>query len=247
LVSCSLKTAENSAPGNNDWKHDSTTHFTLHAQKEVRSKDSLQVIGQKLEQIQKELLITLKETKWLKLKVYFLKDRETLTSYTNFPANGYTDTEKGIIYFVDKAPFHLALRHEMMHALSWRLWGVPKGHWLSEGIAVFASGHCGGYSLHTLASAINGQNRLVSFKTLEDDFDFRSPEPSLQSASLVKYIYDNYGVAALKSLWQKGWQDAINSTGMPASVLEEKWKDHISQKKYKAVVDWNKIKESGCE
>lgn len=47
------------------------------------------------------------------LEFYFLKDRETLTSYTGFPANGYTNTEKGIIYFVDNEPFNLAFRHEL--------------------------------------------------------------------------------------------------------------------------------------
>ncbi|HZH66647.1 MAG TPA: hypothetical protein VEY10_17280 [Flavisolibacter sp.] len=248
LLSCSLNTAEKKVATNDtDWTHDSTAHFKLHAQKEVRSKDSLKALGTRLEVIQQQLLAIMKETKAISLEVYFLKDRETLTSYTGFPANGYTDATKGIIYFVDKAPFHLSLRHEMMHALSWRLWGNPKGYWLSEGNAVFASGNCAGYDLHILAHQISKQNKMVPFQTLVDDFDFRALEPSLQSASLVKYIYDTYGIAALKAFWQKGLQESINIIGIPAPVLEKNWRDYIDQEKYEVPIDWNKIKESGCE
>jgi len=248
LIGCFYQVHEKTLSSTADnWKYDSTTHFKLRAQKGVRSQDSLQVIGEKLEIIQHELLSILKESELQYLEVYFLKDRETLTSYTGFPANGYTNTEKGIIYFVDKELFHLALRHESMHALSWRLWGIPKGLWLSEGIAVFASRNCAGYDLHSLAHAIRKQNKIVSFKSLTDTFDFRSLEPSLQSASFVLFIYDTYGVAALKKFWQNGLQDANNIISISATELEKKWREYIDQEKYEADINWDKIKRSGCE
>jgi hypothetical protein len=143
--------------------------------------------------------------------------------------------------------YYLALRHELMHALSWRLWGNPKGFWLSEGIAVFASGSCAGYNLHTLAHNISKQSKIVSFQSLTDTFDFASLEPSLQSASMIQYIFDNYGVAALKKIWQNGLKNTSNTIGISASDLEHKWRKHIDQEKFEATINWDKIKQSGCE
>lgn len=248
LLFCGCNQAAKTLPPKTGaWSHDSTTHFTLHAQKGVRSEKNLAAIGKQLEQIQSELLRLLNEGTPRRLQVYFLKDRETLTSYTGFPANGYTDTEKGVLYFVDKAPFHLAFRHEMMHALSWRLWGRPQGYWLSEGIAVFAAGNCGGYSLHALAGAIQQKGKLVPFENLTDTFDFKAIEPSLQGASMVKYLYDRYGVAALKSIWKTGWQGVKPVTGVSPAELQRRWLAFIGQPEYRTSVNWNNIAASGCE
>ncbi|HEX2607491.1 MAG TPA: hypothetical protein VHK91_08930 [Flavisolibacter sp.] len=229
------------------WKRDSTVHFQMQAQSMVRSATKLSAVGQQLEVILKEELAFLKEDQAPFLQVYFLKDRETLTSYTGFPANGYTDTEKGILYFVDKEPFHLALRHELMHALSWRFWGPPKGYWLSEGIAVTASRTCGGYSVHELSHAIQQQGKIVPFQTLADTFDFRALEPSLQSASLVTYIHERFGIAALKGFWQQGLGASEKITGISSQDLERQWLDYIRQDRFQKKVNWKGIRESGCE
>jgi hypothetical protein len=248
LFSCFFQEQDKKVlPGGAGWKHHATGYFSLHAQAGVRSEDSLRVIGKKIETIQHELLALLQEQEAQNLEVYFLKDRETLTSYTGFPAKGYTNTNKGIIYFVDKDPFHLAFRHELMHALTWRLWGPPKGYWLSEGIAVFASRKCAGYGLHTLANAISRQNKVVAFQNLTDAFDFQSPEPSFQSASLVQYIYDNYGITALKAFWQNGLKNAATIIGLSPSKLEKRWKEFVDQEKFKADINWGVIKANGCE
>ena len=200
-----------------------------------------------MEGIQQELLTKLNETERQTLVVYFLKDRETLTSYTGFPANGYTDTNKGIIYFVDKDPFHLPLRHETMHALSWRLWGTPNSYWLSEGLAVYASGGCGTYNLHALAQAIKKQGKLISFKSLGENFDFSALEPSLQAASMVKFIYENYGVVALKHIWKNGVRNTAPGLNISAEELERRWRAHIEQAQFDIDVSLKNIKAYGCE
>ena len=245
LSGCSSN--QSSSNDTEQWTKDSTVHFVLTAQKGVRSEKELHRIGVQLEQIQKDLLRLLHERAPQRLQFYFLKDRETLTSYTGYPAKGFTDTQKGIIYFVDKAPFHLALKHETMHALSWRLWGTPHGYWLSEGIAVFASGNCGGYSLHELANAIERKGKFVSFDKLTDTFDFKSVEPSLQAASLVQFIYDTYGAEKLKSIWKAGLKNTQKVLNITPDDLQKKWMAHIKQPQFEKVIDWNAIRKSGCE
>ena len=246
LASCSWKNDGAHKAGAEGWVRDSSEHFQLQAQVGVRSADSLYNIGKKMEHIQKEILALLQESSPQKLQLYFLKDRQTLTSYTGYSANGYTDTEKGILYFVDKDPFHLPLKHETTHALSWRLWGTPKEYWISEGLAVFAGNHCGNYPLHALAYALHREGKLVPFQNLVDSFDFRALEPSLQAASVVQYIYETYGVVALKAFWQKGWQASDAIVGLPATTLEQQWKAWIVQQKFNAAVNWQKIKTHGC-
>lgn len=248
LLSCIHKSpAAKHSSGSNSWTQDATAHFSFKAQRGVRSEKKLKAIGEQMEAIQQELLIMLNETERQKLIIYFLKDRQTLSAYTGFPANGYTNTGQGIIYFVDKDPFHLALRHETMHALSWRLWGPPSSYWLSEGLAVYASGKCGNYPLHTLSHNISEQGKLAAFKSLTENFDFRALESSLQAASMVKFIYDEYGVTALKHFWKNGFKNTADGTGFSVEALEEKWKKHIALEKFDTDIDWERIKKNGCE
>lgn len=231
----------------NQWTQHATSHFQLRAQAGVRSRKKLKAIGEKMDAIQQELLTLLNETEKQRLVIFLLKDKQTLTSYTGFPANGYTDTQKGIIYFVDKEPFHLALRHETMHALSWRLWGVPNTYWLSEGLAVYASGNCGNYHLHSLAHALNKQGKITDIKSLTQNFDFRALEPSLQAASMVKFIYEEYGVSTLKYYWKNGFSDTSDGIKLSIQELKKNWKNHIAQEKFNTRVELDSIKESGCE
>ncbi len=247
LASCTSTGSKPKKKEAESWQHHSTLHFTLHAQTGVRSAQHLKSIGQKMETIQQQLLTLLNENSPQKLELYFLTDRQTLTAYTGYSARGYTNTQKGILYFVDKDPIHLPLKHETMHALSWRLWGTPKEYWISEGIAVFASNNCASYTLPTLAHAMHREQKLVPFQNLIDAFDFRALEPSLQAASMVQFIYDTYGIAALKAFWQKGWQQAGSITGISPQKLEQQWKAWFGQERINEPVNWNIIKEQGCE
>ena len=247
FASCAFKNDASEKKDADGWVRDSTLHFTLRAQSGVRSVDSLKSIGRKMENIQKEILTLLHESSPQKLHLYFLKDRTTLASYTGYSAKGYTDTQKGILYFVDTDPFHLPLKHETTHALSWRLWGTPKEYWISEGLAVFANNNCGNYPLHVLAHALHRQEKLVPFQNLVHSFDFRALEPSLQAASVVQYIYETYGVAALKAFWQKGWTSSKSIIGLSPTTLEQQWKMWIAQSTFNTDVDWEKIKRHGCE
>lgn len=245
LLSCLSGEKSSTAPAV-DWARDSTTHFRLLAQRGVPTADSLGAIGLMMETLQEQLLATLHEKDPLRLEVYFLKDREALASYTGYLANGYTDTQKGIIYLVDKGGAQLPLRHELMHALSWRLWGRPSSYWLSEGLAVFAAGHCASYNLHSLAHGISKQGKIIPFSTLTDSFDFRALEHSLQAASMAQYIYDTYGWGTLKSIWQNGFEEGAHSAGTTAADMEKQWKSFIDCKEFDVPIDWGRIQQKGC-
>jgi hypothetical protein len=219
----------------------------LWAQSGVRSEKGLSSVGVALEKAQDHLLELLgAPSSQQRLRVYFLRDRETLAEYTGYPANGFTDTQKGIIYLVDKDPFHLPLKHELMHALSWRLWGAPREYWISEGLAVFAGGSCGTYPLPALAKGLDEQKKLLPFSALADTFDFRAIEPSLQGASMVQYIYNTYGLATLKAFWKGGCAGAAPATGQSPDALEARWLQSIRQTSA-VPIDWVRLGKYGCE
>jgi hypothetical protein len=95
-MGCFFKDHEKAISTSGNWKYDSTTHFKLRAQKGLHSQDSLQPIGKKLEIIQQELLSILHENQPQYLEFYFLKDKETLTSYTGFPAKDIQIQRRGL-------------------------------------------------------------------------------------------------------------------------------------------------------
>lgn len=221
-------------------------HFHLLAEKGVRSEHKLSQFGAKMEELQKDLLAQLGETRAQSLSLYFLKDRATLASFTNFPANGYTDVQKGRIYFVDAEPYVLPLRHELMHALSWRLWGTPRDYWVSEGLAVAAASACHGYPLHQLAHALAQERKIVPFSQLEKDFDFGSLAASLQAASLVQYVRERFGREGLLVLWRQGLHEKVFLHGLTSSALQAQWLAYIEQESFKGLINWSQIKQEGC-
>jgi hypothetical protein len=83
--------------------------------------------------------------------------------------------------------------------------------------------------LHALAYAINKQEKLVRVKSLTDSFDFRALEPSLQSASIVKFIHETYGITTLKNFWKNGLYNVHSILGISVDEFESRWMKHIEQ------------------
>ena len=228
------------------WIKDSTEDFTALGEQGVINKNNLNQYLLQAQDVKKELLNILNESSYPdKLNLHFVKDRKTLAQLTNYEANGYTNVYTGDIYFVYKPPRAIPVRHELMHALSWRLWGDAKEFWLSEGICIWAS-RCR-YNLHSIANRLNTKNALQPFDTLVKNFDFRKLEPQLQSASMVQYIADKYGLNILKRFWKEGLAASNSIIGISLKELEQQWTAFIAQPKFTAVVDLEEIKQKGCE
>ncbi len=228
------------------WIKDSTGDFTVLGERGVIDKNNLHQYLLQAQNEKNELLNLLNEASYPdKLNLHFVKDRKTLARLTNYEANGYTNVYTGDIYFVYKPPRAIPMRHEVMHALSWRLWGDAKEFWLSEGICIWAS-RCR-YNLHSIANNLLAGRGLQAFDTLVKNFDFRKLEPQLQSASMVQYIADKYDLNVLKRFWKEGLSASNRIIGISPKELEQQWTAFIAQPKFNTAVDLVEIKQKGCE
>jgi hypothetical protein len=115
------------------------------------------------------------------------------------------------------------LRHELGHLYSHRLWGPPHGTWLSEGVAVFAVGHCAGIALHRWAAAIQRAGEPVTLGHLQSSFDFTRAAPHLLAGSFITFLAERHGIEAVRALWQHGLASAQHTLGVSGSELEAAW------------------------
>src|SRR5579864_3745590 len=101
--------------------------------------------------------------------------------------------------------------HETCHALSHLLWGKPRGLWMDEGLAVCSDDQWNGYPLHSVAKVLADKGKLLPVADLlNDNWIKKYPDmvtyPEL--GSFVKFLYEKYGLDAVKNLWQRGAKDA---------------------------------------
>jgi hypothetical protein len=172
----------------------------------------------------------------VKLRLFFVGSREQMR-----PLTGANDSVRP------------ALRHELMHLLSWRLWGTPGGVWLSEGVASVAAGSCRGWSFDDVAAALDRAGRLVAFDELRQRFIFAGEAGAaryLQSASVVAYIERVHGRRRLRAFWSTGgFGGSEHSLGVGAAVLEARWRADVARRRTPAswAAMWRVIHAHGCE
>ena len=165
------------------------------------------------------------------LHIIFVRDREEMYRYTVLRVAGiyFDDDSENLdrifcIYNRNKCP----IKHELMHYVSLRKWGMPTGSyslsWLKEGLAVYAGTEdmdWEGYSYEERYALFLQNSKLEDTDTLINNFhsdlfteDYLIPENYLkaiikydQCAYIVEYMIKKYGIAKLRELWQAGMDD----------------------------------------
>lgn len=116
--------------------------------------------------------------------------------------------------------------HEDCHIVSSQLWGSNRERWLQEGLAVYADDHWEGYPLHALCKHLSTARKLIPIQSLMENswpgrYSNRITYPEL--GSFVKFLYENYGMNAVKATWQKGARQIPHIFGKSLSQLEKEW------------------------
>lgn len=154
------------------------------------------------------------------LHIILVRDRNDMIEYMGGSIGGITNlkdeynNENSVIsvYGDQYSP----LKHEIMHACCLFKWGDSMGlaQWLVEGLAVFANPEvytCDNLNLEERYAYFMQNNKLLNIKDLYrfPASDDSNPQEGIindkisycQSGYIVNYLYDNYGVDKLKTLW----------------------------------------------
>lgn len=142
------------------------------------------------------------------------------------------------------------ISHELMHMVAVNAWGFPpkSSTWMNEGLSTYAANHCSGYTVEELYRFFLSKNMLFSIDSLTTNF-YKNKEMVAyhQSAFIVQYLLENFGLAKFKELWQAGFQDFDRIYRFSFEKLENNIKIYLNNKyPNPPAINWD-IVGTGCE
>jgi len=185
-----------------------------------------------------------------RIEIFYVNSREEMKKLVGMGSTGFADSESNSVYLVCKDDWRSFDQHEITHILSLTIWGNPHEpvEWIREGLAVYVDGRCGQYTINDLVRYVLEEDEFPSLKTVI--FGFREQNDLiayLKCGSVVGYIYETYGLEALRKLWDEGVENVQNVLGMTLDELEAEWRAHILEgSSLETDVDWKAIEDHGC-
>jgi hypothetical protein len=189
----------------------------------------------------------------IRLRLFFVGTRAEMKPLTGTTYGGLPFIEEGSVFFVADDSLPPALRHEMMHVISWRAWGPPASPWLSEGVATLLAGGCGGYSIDEIVATLNREHKLVPLETLWNHFDIHEERGVIfymEAASLFEFVDRTFGRARLRAFWPIGaYANIKQRLGVDLPTLEKRWLADVARNKPRDswAAIWSATKSRGCE
>jgi hypothetical protein len=163
--------------------------------------------------------------------VFYVDSRLEMRRLIGRPAGGFADGIARAAANTVTADGRAPDRHEIMHVAAVVAWGVPAAPWawINEGLATYAPGECAGAGIHSLAAALVEVGEAVPLDHLIHDFwNVDEVGAYLQSASLVGYIRETFGIGAVRKIWQEGPTALPAATGREIALLEGDWLAFVS-------------------
>jgi len=175
-----------------------------------------------------------------KTESFIVDSRARMKQLVGEEGNGFafgsknSDTSK--LEFVTAMVYGDAIKgigaHETCHSLAHLLWGKPHGLWMDEGLAVYSDDQWYGHPLHAVAKVLVDKGKLLPVADLlNDNWIKKYPDmvtyPEL--GSFVKFLYEKYGLDAVKNLWQHGAKNADSAFGKNIVALETEWRAELAK------------------
>lgn len=208
------------------WQTVTTQHFIVHGVVDSYAEQHLASLVELAERAREFVLGRIGEVDTEahpRTHMFLVRGPDDLRALVGQPAGGWTEPDANAVLAAVGEGGPPALRHELGHLFSHRLWGRPHGTWLSEAVAVYAVGHCAGIPLHQWAAAIQRAGEPVSLVLLQLEFDFTRAAPHLLAGSFVTFVVDRYGIEAVKMLWQRGLESTQRALDANGIDLEAEW------------------------
>lgn len=188
-----------------------------------------------------------------RLKLFFVGSRDEMRPFTGTRAGGWSIVAEGTAFFVANDTVRPPLIHETMHLLSWRLWGMPGGRWLSEGVASLSAGGCRDWTIDQIGAALYHDRLLATIPEMRKQFrtgGIQGAVNYLSAASLVSFIDQTWGRDRLRELWRSGGMGGAQQVlGASPLAIERRWRMRVAGGR--APATWSamsrEIERYGCE
>jgi hypothetical protein len=183
--------------------------------------------------------------------IQFVESRQEMKKYTGNPASGVTilEPQKIVYLLANEKEKGAPIDHELMHMITQAEWGYPDrtSLWMNEGLAAFSQNNCNGYNDEQIYRYFAASRMLLPMDSLTNQF-YQEPEMIAyhQSAYLVQYLLQHYGVEKFRNLWQQGFNNFQPIYGVTFSEVV-KDTDMTVKRDYPTApdIDWKKFS-VGC-
>ena len=186
------------------------------------------------------------------INLLFTDSAGEMKDLTGFAVHsGMANPGHDLCFFVVNASRRPAFKHELMHQIVADVWGNTVSRLLNEGFAVYSDNECGfdnpikGFNAWLFSS-----HKQVSITSLLEQFDALARKDEVatyfQSAGIVMYLIEKYGIERFHELWIKGFDAIQEIYGVTLSELESAITNQYSNEKAPQNVDWKKILANGC-
>jgi hypothetical protein len=184
------------------------------------------------------------------VKVFYLDSREQMERIIGHRYSGYSVWSEHAVFVVLNPEWRSFEKHEFTHVVTLGVWGNPddSSRWMVEGISVYADGWCREYSVDQVAYRLLSDDRLPPLQELFDDpASLGEIRAGFYAASVIGYIKDKYGVAALRKIWSGGTDTLEDALGVDTNQLGVSWRSYLKKNVDADVhVDMDAIESSGC-
>lgn len=136
--------------------------------------------------------------------IFIVDSRERMKALIGDETNGVAYPTTKVACFVYSEKADASGSHELMHVMAGNAWGTKFKPWINEGLAGYADDIWHGHKLHDLSKYFLKEQKLISLEDLVENFRAQPHMLSYpQAASFVKYLYETYGVAKVRELWER--------------------------------------------
>jgi hypothetical protein len=211
------------------WVNDSSEHFLLHIEQGSALEHRRDLLKVRLEEMRRRVLRRIGESDYpTPIHVFVVGARARMRPLIGRSTNAIAFHRSHVMAMVVTENWGAAAAHEMFHIFAMNLWGVGPV-WLNEGVGVYMDGQWLGNDLHATARYLADQNALIPFDRLRKDFRNSDELASYpQAGSFAKYLFERYGLAAVKALWLDDATEFERITGATLPQVEQSWRDYLT-------------------
>ena len=231
------------------WVNQDTKHFRVHFAADSYPAAHRDELVERVEAARRDNLALLGANEFQPMiDVFFIESRAQMDSLVGSPVTGLADRDARAVFLVTNPEWRAFERHEIMHVLAHHVWGPSSGAWIEEGLAQFADGRCGDYTIHDVVRALARADGYVPIATLVEQFrELDDLTAYLQAASMVGYLYETRGREAVRAVWQNGVDALSKVAGETPSAFAESWWKWVRERAKPVPSDQLQIiSEKGC-